>query len=110
MIQVTMTKKWQANSVIGQSIDIEIEGHAMSAPYGHDIVCAAVSVLYEQLKIFLHGSQVTDDGKAVRLHTSVFESGDKRMIESFELMIDRLSQQYPDNVSFKLVNADGGQG
>ncbi|WP_158727578.1 ribosomal-processing cysteine protease Prp [Levilactobacillus enshiensis] len=109
MIQVTITKSPQANSAIAQLVDIKIEGHALEAPYGHDIVCAAVSVLYEQLKAFLHGPEVSDDGKTVKLRTITFDSGDKRMIQSFGLMISQLAKQYPDNLKLKLVNTDGGQ-
>lgn len=110
MIQVAIAKKRQANSVVADSVDITITGHAMVAPYGQDIVCAAVSVLYEQLKLFLPNPLVTDDGKVVKMHVIVFASGDKRAIQTFQTMIAQLSKQYPDNVRLKLVSVDGRQG
>jgi len=110
MIQVTMEKKQITNSIVADSVDITITGHAMSAPYGQDIVCAAVSVLYEQLKLFLPNPQVKDDGEIVKMYAVVFTSGDKKAVRIFQTMIEQLSSQYPDNVKLKLVNADGGQG
>lgn len=104
MIQVTMKKHKKS------SVDVSVKGHALEAPYGHDIVCAAVSVLLEQLRIALMDVQYTDDGEAVNLHADLLDTGDLRLVSAFEAMMLRLAEQYPTNVSFDVVNTDGRQG
>lgn len=40
---------------------VRIQGHAGYAPSGSDIVCAAVSVLYETLKMMLQGQALVHE-------------------------------------------------
>lgn len=103
MIKVTMTNE-------KNNVDIAIQGHALEAPYGHDVVCAAVSVLFAQLQVSLRNTHADDDGDIAKLHALVSDAGDVRMIASFQAMIEQLAEQYPKNVSFETVNANGGQG
>jgi len=78
---------------------VEITGHAMTAPYGHDIVCAAVSVLYAQLANYLTGATVDDsDGKAV-VSADTIDAGNQRLFKAFTGTIEQLSVQYPKNVT-----------
>ncbi|HIW72639.1 MAG TPA: ribosomal-processing cysteine protease Prp [Candidatus Levilactobacillus faecigallinarum] len=104
MIKVTMA------NLSTNSVEITIEGHALEAPFGHDIVCAAVSTLFSQLQVSLVKQQTNDDGNAAKLQATLLDNGDFRMVNSFEIMIKQLAKQYPKNVSFEAVNANGGQG
>ncbi|UNT92234.1 ribosomal-processing cysteine protease Prp [Allobaculum sp. Allo2] len=50
--------------------DIQIKGHAGYAPAGSDIVCAAVSILYETLKRMLRpglDGTVIEDENGIRI-------------------------------------------
>ncbi|MCH5463208.1 ribosomal-processing cysteine protease Prp [Lactobacillus sp. LC28-10] len=78
---------------------ITINGHAESGPYGQDIVCAAVSVLYSQLEQYLSDADVADDGKQVHINVRTLDEGDKRLLTAFTGTVEQLSMQYPKNVT-----------
>lgn len=103
MITVTMSHQKARMSAFNDTV-IEITGHAMNAPYGHDIVCAAVSVLYSAVANHITSSRVDDlDGKVTMVINSL-DAGNQRLIETFTDTIQELSLQYPDNV--QLIDGD----
>lgn len=81
---------------------ISIEGHAGYAPAGQDIVCAAVSTLYETLKIMLqqsaNGTVTEEDGYAgIEISPDVSTWG-QVSLEFFLTGIRAIEQAYPENV------------
>ena len=86
---------------------IEVTGHANSAEYGKDIICASVSVILQTVGYMLEeredaltsvkfapGDSLVEIGNPTReshLITSVFEYGAKQ-----------LSEQFPDYVNLKV--------
>lgn len=82
---------------------LEISGHAGYAQPGKDIVCAAVSALYETLRAHPMVRTLDDgdrhlivaDGRAGGLMIPVFEA--------FSLGFEQLARQYPQNVEFKHI-------
>lgn len=105
-VKVTETKTF-ASQRMGM---IEITGHALEAPYGHDIVCASVSTLCSLLANNLVDSIVTDDGDTFRVVTGLQNHGNQRLYFAVKGALQQLNEQYPKNVSFEAVNANGGQG
>ena len=81
----------------------EISGHAMYAPSGSDVVCAAVSSA-----AYMAANTVTEiigaKAKAVAvdgaMHFEVCEECDKclAVLKGFELHMTELSKQYPQNI------------
>lgn len=95
---ITVTKKSQPAKLSAfPDTVIEITGHALEAPYGHDIVCAGVSVLYDMLANHAINSTVTDiDGRVTMVVSAV--ASNITLVQAFTDTIERLSEQYPDNV------------
>ncbi|WP_263862339.1 ribosomal-processing cysteine protease Prp [Levilactobacillus acidifarinae] len=89
---------------------IEITGHALEAPYGHDIVCASVSTLCSLLANNLVSSIVADDGNVFRVVAGLKDHGNQRIYFAVKGTLQQLSEQYPKNVSFEAVDAHGRQG
>lgn len=97
MITVT-TKHQPAKMSAFDDVVIEIAGHALEAPYGHDIVCAGVSTLYDMLANHIVNSSVTDiDGRVTMIINGAVR-GNLLLVQAFTDTIERLSAQYPDNV------------
>jgi uncharacterized protein YsxB (DUF464 family) len=53
----------------GDTVRLEVRGHAGAGPYGSDVVCAAVSALVETLAL---GLRAIGDGESVVLDEGVF--------------------------------------
>ena len=94
---------------------LTITGHARAGPYGQDIVCSAVSALFQTLVASIE--QLTDDkieydiapGKSRLAYKDLSEEG-KLLMESFFIGISGIADAYPDNVAlinFQIANAVG---
>lgn len=82
---------------------ISIEGHAGYAPAGSDIVCAAVSILYETLKRILvlpMEAKFTEDEDSVQIdiHEEYLSVAGYRYLSFFLTGIEALEQAYPKHV------------
>lgn len=82
---------------------IEVKGHAGYAPAGQDIVCAAVSILYETLKRVLvqpMEAEFTEDEDHVRIdiHMENLSFAGYRYLDFFIVGIATLEHAYPQHV------------
>lgn len=81
---------------------IRISGHAGYEPAGQDIVCAAVSTLYEALKIMLQqsadGTVTEEDGYACIEISPYLSTRGKVSLDFFLTGIRALEQAYPQHV------------
>lgn len=82
---------------------ITIEGHAGYGEFGSDIVCAAVSVLAQNLIQSIE--ELTDDTIRyeilpgwVDIKFTRVSRASKLLLDSFWLGIKSISEEYPDNV------------
>lgn len=103
MIQVTINKTKTRPS-------IKITGHAKSGPYGHDIVCAGISMLYTQLAMSLSDADVQDNDDITTVHVNSIGPGDERLLAVFEDLAKQSAEQYPDNVKVIVGGEDVRQG
>lgn len=106
----------------GEKLGITAEGHAGSAPYGEDLICAAVTAL-----IYTAGTiavNMSDAGLSERDPVVKMESGnayiamyprlgclrDARIrLSVVQTGIRFLSEQYPDHVGVKCFIGNGNQ-
>lgn len=107
MIQITIHEDLLPNSVFCRYAVITFTGHAMSGPYGHDLVCAAVSTLYSQLTDYLSSVSVQDDGDKAVVKTGLLDAGDKRLLEAFTGTAQQLATEYPKNIAVTLDESNG---
>lgn len=82
---------------------ISIEGHAGYAPHGQDIVCAAVSVLAQNLVMSLEeltGDEISYDMQSGMIHIQHgnLSSRAQVLIDSFFIGVKAIADNYPDNV------------
>ena len=85
--------------------DIQIKGHAGYAPAGSDIVCAAVSALYETLKELLRGqAEVTERDGYCRLKARHWQirPWKEEYLEYFITGIEGIASAYPDHVRLEI--------
>lgn len=94
-----------------------VEGHALSGEVGHDLVCAAASMLTYTLGAFIEnvrdaGRMATDtkiqltEGYA-ELSCTVKPSYDCTIALVFDAMcagFDMLAKTYPENVKYEIIN------
>ncbi len=86
-----------------------LQGHAMFAPNGSDIVCAALSALAISTanSIEMISGQVPetdmDQDEGILCVTFPWEANYETglFMKSFELAVNDIAKQYKDNVSFK---------
>lgn len=82
---------------------ISVKGHANYAPYGQDIVCAAVSTLVQVLVISI-SEKTTDEIKydmqpgAVEIKYGNLSKEAQLLVDSFFIGIRMIAHEYPDNV------------
>lgn len=82
---------------------ITVFGHARYAPFGRDIVCAAVSALFQNFLFSMH-KLTTDEIKTdIRAGNSVIEYGNlsdsgKLLVDSFFVGAKMIADEYPDYV------------
>ena len=84
---------------------IEISGHAGYAPAGSDIVCAAVSILYETLKELLSGQAIVDESEnkcILRARHWLNSPWKIEYMEFFITGIKGIAEAYPDNVKLMI--------
>ena len=94
---------------------VEVEGHAQSGEIGHDLICASASILVYTLATFVENMKNAGQTKypkveltegyalinckaPIRYKTPVTIAFDT-VCGGFEL----LAQNYPDNISYKIV-------
>ena len=83
---------------------ITAEGHAGYAPYGQDIVCAAISALLQtfvQSVEELTNCEIKSDlrpGKAVIEYEDETDEGVALLVESFFIGVSGIAAAYPENV------------
>ena len=89
---------------VGQIIECHFQGHAGAAPYGEDIVCAAISMLSQTSILGLHEVakqameyQMEDGELHILLSDPINESG-QAILETMLLGIKNVADQYSDFV------------
>ncbi|WP_127147838.1 ribosomal-processing cysteine protease Prp [Veillonella sp. VA139] len=89
---------------VGQIIECHFQGHAGAAPYGEDIVCAAISMLSQTSILGLHEVaqqameyQMEDGELHILLSEPINESG-QAILETMLLGIKNVADQYSDFV------------
>lgn len=82
---------------------IKVSGHAGYAPYGQDIVCAAVSTLVQNMVISI--SELTTDKiqydmqpGSVEIRYGTLSAEAQLLVKSFFIGVREISNQYPINV------------
>lgn len=89
--------------------DLIITGHAGWAPQGQDIVCAAVSVLYETLKKLLkEKADVQEDDGSARLILDPDQIGDEEecYLNFFLSGVQGIEKAYPKHVQLMIGRAN----
>lgn len=89
--------------------DVIITGHANYAPAGSDIVCAAVSVLYETLKGLLkEKATIEEDDGSARLILDPDRIGkqEEDYLNFFLSGIQGIEQTYPRHVQLMIGRAN----
>lgn len=107
MIQIAIKQMPVTDSKLYSNAEISINGHAGWAVKGKDIVCAAVSVLYNELATYLRYADVVDDGQNVTIKTGWMDEGDVRLMEAFEGTTKQLAREYPNNVRLTVDESNG---
>lgn len=84
---------------------VEIDGHANYAPRGHDIVCSAISVLFQTLVLYAneHGlphryEEVDKSIKVLYIHD--IDEASLGVLAFFMLGVKGVEQAYPMNVTY----------
>lgn len=93
---------------------LKVEGHAESADYGRDLVCAAASVLFQTLLKTLEA--ISDDvenrvfpGDSYVRYEPVTEDESDRASMAFATIAigyDWLSNQWPEYIEFHVTDSD----
>ncbi|MFT8916551.1 MAG: ribosomal-processing cysteine protease Prp [Oenococcus sp.] len=81
-------------------IRISLSGHAMSGVYGHDIVCAAISVLLDHTATHLSKKKEIDNGVTYQLTAYIQNKIDKAFVDA---LIDELTELAVTNYPKYLV-------
>ena len=89
---------------VGQIVECHFQGHAGAAPYGEDIVCAAISMLSQTSILGLHEVaqqtmeyQMEDGELHILLSEPINESG-QAILETMLIGIKNVADQYSDFV------------
>ncbi|NMB40417.1 MAG: ribosomal-processing cysteine protease Prp [Firmicutes bacterium] len=106
MIEVEVKRNNKSNPVF-----VEIKGHALFAPYGSDIVCAAVSVLTQTITFALKDLLGLDpllnknEGYlSIALPPEMEAEQEKNcylLLETMLLGLKETARSYPKNMSYK---------
>lgn len=99
MINITITKD--------NALDIKIQGHAGYAQKGSDIICAAISVLYQSLVETFEEYRYFGDLRIIRSsdgfeHIRIYDISDNGMgsLRTFCMGCRSISEYYPNYVKF----------
>ena len=89
---------------------VKVDGHAKSGEYGHDLVCAAVSMLVHTL---IANAQFFDNKAEIKLKEgSAYilckpreenEGACRIALDSVCVGFELLANSYPENISYKIV-------
>lgn len=106
---------------VGNIKQYDIKGHANFAPFGEDIVCAAISVLSQTTLmglvevLHLNGNEIfykIDDNTGY-LNVELKEIKDENdlknsqiLLKTFKLGIESIRESYPDNVKIEYRRCD----
>ena len=96
MIEISVEKK------LSKEVFIEVAGHANYAPRGKDIVCAAISVLYQTMleSIKKNGGNISYGGNNQSQSALIRNPGHDEMLllDSFLIGCEGVAKAYPYNV------------
>lgn len=86
---------------------IWVKGHACFAEKGQDIVCAAISALYETLAIHQHtyAGQGRDDERYVWVRPGLNELM-RPIMDTFAAGMQQIAKQFPNHVEFEQINPE----
>ena len=88
-----------------KSYTIEIKGHAMSGPYGSDIVCAGISMavaitsnLIDKLGFGCNIMELVHEEGKFKIKTDMKNETVVKIMDNLVEHLDALSKQYPENI------------
>ena len=100
MIKVTIS-----HASNGQVNFLEIKGHADSAPYGRDLVCAAVSAVitggFNNLKNIKDYQIKLDEGHALFKSNVTLDAHDEAVIETIICGLNTIREEDPEFIQVK---------
>lgn len=94
---------------------VEVEGHAQSGEAGHDLVCASASILVYTLATFVENMknagqtkypkvELTEGYALINCRTPIkYKNPVTLAFDTVCAGFDILAQNYPDNISYKIV-------
>jgi uncharacterized protein len=93
----------------GHFSSLEVKGHANSAPYGQDLICAGVSaVTLGGLNALLDGKSydiVTKEGYVSLKASKPVSEHDRTVIETMIVQLESLAESHKDYVRLERTNA-----
>ncbi|KGP90939.1 hypothetical protein N780_02920 [Pontibacillus chungwhensis BH030062] len=103
MIQVLVTRNEQSHI-----IDFELSGHAESGPYGHDLVCAAVSAVSfgavnAVIELCEFEPVIEQEGEGGYLRVELPDSLSPAVFEKAQVLLEGMM------ISLKTIERDYGQ-
>jgi len=88
-----------------KSYTIEVKGHAMSGPYGSDIVCAGISMavaitsnLIDKLGFGCNIMELVHEEGKFKIKTDMKNETVVKIMDNLVEHLDALSKQYPENI------------
>lgn len=88
------------------SVQLRVKGHANSGPYGHDLVCAAVSaILTGGLNTLTHPGRyaiTSNDGFVELTSDEAMEQHDLTVLETMLRQLETLAEAHPQSVQITL--------
>jgi len=89
---------------MGQIVAYEFTGHANYAEHGKDIVCAAVSTLYESVTNYLIEC---DDVREISENYYELKTNQSKIIcHFFQKSMQNIADSYPENVRVELIELE----
>ena len=89
----------------GQVNFLEVKGHAGSAPYGKDLVCAAVSAVitggFNNLRNFKSYELKLDEGHALFKSNVELDAHDEAVIETIICGLNTIKEEDPEFIQVK---------
>lgn len=89
---------------------LTVGGHADYAEKGSDIVCAAISALYQTLLLRENTYEIEGVVDNVRMAFSDRPMWDQPIFTAIAKGMERIAQQYPDHVRYRETTSDKGVG
>lgn len=94
----------------GHFVSLEAKGHANSAPYGKDLICAAISAIilggFNALKDGEKNYEVQVNEGLATLSRKLGENSehDETVLETIVTQIESVASSYPKNVRLERIN------